>query len=195
MGHIKNQRQAKDNVGLGGLLGQRSGGQQTRKQHRNSNDKSGDRPGNANVKQIGAAADRRFDSDKRAQSADQCGRGNKEWPGCEDLAPHTQHIMAEFVRGKNRQQGDRKRQSQHQPVPVCQCPTPGKDVLVQLERGQAMIEVVLQTGADTKSAEQGQQKKQRMQPIAPFRRMNYYYSDFLAFRIKKVEFLRRQRIF
>ena len=67
--------------------------------------------------------------------------------------------MSEFVRGENPQQGDRERYAQDQPVPVGQRPAPGKNVLIQLEGGQTMVEVVLQAGADAKRAEQGQQEE------------------------------------
>src|SRR6185437_10875464 len=101
------------------------------------------------VEQIAARANRRFDSDKSTQCADERRRRNKEGKRGVDAAAHAKNKMPEFVRGQNAKQGGGERNAQQQSPPVRNRPAPGPVIRVTRKRGQVVSEIKLQPCSNT----------------------------------------------
>src|SRR5215813_13993702 len=97
---------------------QRLGMHQREKQDRKRHDEAGDRPGNADVEQIFAAADRRANTDHGAEGPNQRWKWNEEGKCRQHAAATTKHVVPHLVRKENAQQAGSERYTELQPMPI-----------------------------------------------------------------------------
>src|SRR5579864_6178717 len=77
-------------------------------------------------------------------------------------------------------------------MPILQSPLPWPVIQIVCKQAKVAVERVLHVGANAERGKDRGQKQQRMQPVTPFRRMNYNDRYLPSFRIKDVIFLRKR---
>src|SRR6185312_2426472 len=184
---LKDQRESEQHAALGrigrnsrcrssrgSIAGEQLGLQQAIEHHRNGDNKTCNRAGNADIKEVSAVLDRRLDADKSAKRSNQSGSGNKKWQRSKNSSFDAINVMSQLVRGEDSHQRKREGKSHYQPMPVLQSPLPRPVVEIIGKQAQVAVEGVLHVGADAQRGKDRGQEQQRMQPVPPFRPMNHY---------------------